>query len=260
MQDIQDIGRSASLYRPPTAETSAGANWLIVSDVDDTLVGDDEGLAAFVATLRRCPHVRLALNSSRPVASVRRTLADLAVKVEPVAIIGAMGTEIEVGRRGGDQWTAQFTGWSRQAVDAVMGRLGHPRHDEEFQTPWKASYAVPAEARDETVAAIRALESEGLPCRIVRSGQSDFDVLPPGADKGASTVALCDGLGVNRDHLIVAGDSGNDIAMFDAASKGIVVGNARQELRRRVSPDRVFFAERPRAWGLLEGLEYYGVL
>jgi sucrose-phosphate synthase len=58
---------------------------------------------------------------------------------------------------------------------------------------------------------------------------------------------------------VVAGDSGNDVEMFVAPFRGIVVGNADEDLKRLSGP-HIYKAEKAHAAGLLEGLRYWGVL
>ena len=79
----------------PTSD-GPGGRWLLVSDVDDTLLGDDEALSRLLSALDEAGTVLLALNSSRPLASVRQTLDSLGSTqtLAPVALIGAMGTEM----------------------------------------------------------------------------------------------------------------------------------------------------------------------
>lgn len=236
---------------------SSTGRWLLVSDVDDTLTGDADALRKFAETAAATPALLVCLNSSRPLPSVDRTMAaEFPPGWRPDAMIGAMGTQIRLGDRMLEPWTQRFDGWDRSIVDEVMERLGFEAHRAEMQTPYKASFAVPAARWDEAEAALRAT---GQPMRIVRSGASDFDVLPPGAAKDRATLFLAEHLDVPLSHLIVAGDSANDLAMFQASERGIVVANARDELRRAVDPQRVYFAARPRAAGVLEGLAHYGL-
>lgn len=251
MNPTTDTGKSTDLR---SGQTDSG--WLLVSDVDDTLLGDDEALGRFVEVYRTSGSFALALNSSRPCAHVHGSLGELPVELEPDAIIGGMGTQIEVGGAEDENWQQRFGGWDRAIVDSVMVELGFPRHPDELQTPFKASYAVP-EADWERAA--KAVSAAGLPARIIRSGSSDFDVLPPDAGKGAATVYLARKLGTPKNRLIVAGDSANDLQMFAVARRGIVVGNARPELRIAVDPGRVCFARHRFADALIEGLQYWTV-
>lgn len=238
---------------------SHAQSWLLVTDVDDTLVGDPDGLKALLEALKHSC-CTLALNSSRPIASIRRTLDESQAIIEPAAIIGAMGTEIEVCGDRLSAWTATFDGWDRAPVDELMKSLGHQPHDEEYQTPFKASFAVGSSEAQQKVC--QRLERLDMPCKVIISGERDMDILPESADKGAASLHLAQVLGVDLDHFIVAGDSRNDLEMFLGAKKGIVVSNARRELRDALGEyDHSFFmANKPRAWGLLEGLEHYKAL
>lgn len=239
------------------ASCRSEGRWLLVCDVDDTLLGEDESLDLLARILRRSPRVLLVLNSSRPWASVRQSLADQEVVLPHVATICAMGTHVRIGGASAATWSGRFAGWDRGVIDRLMEARGFEGHRPEFQTAHKASFSVPRREWDRMIAAVQAC---GMPVRIVTSGTSDFDVLPEGAGKGNATIFLLDHLGLSRDRLIVAGDSRNDLGMFEIADRGIVVGNARRELRRGVDPARVYVASRGHAGGVLEGLRHYAVV
>jgi sucrose-6F-phosphate phosphohydrolase len=233
--------------------------WLVVSDIDDTLTGDAAGLQALTAALNR--HAGLiwfALNSSRPCASVARTLRDVfPADFAPDAMITALGTEIQLRGVPVAGWEARFAGWPRDAIHRVLAGLGHRPHDAEFQTPNKVSFAVPQAAR----AGVRAaLAARGLPCQIIASGVDDFDVIPPGAGKDAACLFLASALGNARSQLIVAGDSGNDLAMFRVAAHAIAVGNSRRELLQAMPAETSYHATQNHAFGVLEGLRHFGAL
>lgn len=229
--------------------------WLLVSDVDDTLVGDDSW-ERFVTTVQNTPALYVCLNSSRPVESIEKTLAEVPGDYPPHAMIGAMGTEVYVGGQPEPTWFERFGDWDRSVIDKLMEELGYEQHIPEYQRKFKASFAVPA-------ADVRKVTEEigktGLPAQIIASGESDFDVLPPNAGKGPAALHVAEVFGVPIERLIVSGDSANDLAMFAVAQNGIVVGNARAELRERVDKKVAYFAEKHRADGVLEGLAHYGV-
>lgn len=233
-------------------EEKASPDWLLVSDIDDTLAGDDEGIAAFSRH-----RVRLVLNSSRPLASVRKTMSAFPAALRIDGVITGLGTEILLDGIFQTEWTARFTGWDRGPVDEIMARAGMPRHPDEMQTPFKASFAVPRDRRNELHALVRAAVPDS---RIILSGDSDFDVIPALGGKDHATLWVAGKLGIDPARLIVAGDSGNDLAMFQAAGKAIAVGNARAELLDRADPATTYFAKGKRAWGLIEGLHHWGAL
>jgi hydroxymethylpyrimidine pyrophosphatase-like HAD family hydrolase len=63
-------------------------------------------------------------------------------------------------------------------------------------------------------------------------------------------------LNVSPDHVLVSGDSGNDLALYEHGFRGIVVANAHPELKDLDGPN-VFHATRPMAAGVVEGLEHW---
>jgi len=233
------------------------ATWMLVSDVDDTLFGHEDALARFAAAIADRPDLLVCLNSSRPIASIDHTLAESSVDLRVDATIGAMGTEMRIRGEPLSLWSVTDRQWSRQPIDEIMTRLGFEAHREEFQTPLKASFRVPHDRLCEVAGALHDAE---VPARVISSGQDDLDILPPGGGKGAATVFIAAYMNVGLDRLVVSGDSANDFDMFDAADRGIVVGNARAELRERVDPEKTYFARQSHADGVLEGLQHWGAL
>ncbi len=231
--------------------------WLLVSDIDDTLTGDDAALAKLADAIQRAGDgLIFAVNSSRPAVSVAETLNDVFPPgLIPDAVITALGTEISVTGKPLASWRSRFDGWPHQTVFDLLGSLGHTPHDSIFQTPRKVSFAVPQDARAD---ARRALES--IDCRIIASGTDDFDVVPKDAGKDTATLALADHFNIPLTQLIVAGDSGNDLAMFRAAQNRIAVGNARSELTDALAPATFYHASRSHAAGVHEGLIHFGAL
>lgn len=233
---------------------SRSPRWLLVTDVDETLDGDDEALQQFA---RERGPVLLVLNSSRPRASVAKTLERFPANLAIDGLVTALGTEIQLAGRDVPEWTARFDGWDRRLIDELMWREGMAPHSAEMQTQFKASFAVPKGRGEE----LKAMVLESLPnTRVILSGKSDFDAIPAAAGKDKATLHVAERLGIPRERLVVAGDSGNDLAMFDAAEMAIAVGNARRELVARADPARTYFAKASHAGGILEGLRHWGAL
>lgn len=234
--------------------------WLLVSDIDDTLTGDDRALAHFAQVIRRNRRrLWFAVNSSRPAASVARTLSTVFPDgLAPDAVITALGTEISVAGKPLPDWEARFSGWPHRRVFAILRSLGHRPHDAQLQTHRKVSFAVPPGAPQRV--ARQTLEREGIPCRIIASGIDDFDVIPQVAGKDTATLVLAGALGCEVSRVIVAGDSGNDLAMFLAVPNRIAVANARPELIGALKGYSFYHAREPHAAGVLEGLVHFGAL
>lgn len=235
------------------------SQWLVVSDIDDTLTGDVQALEELADALEQAEdRVRFVVNSSRPAASVAATLTEeFPQNLVPDAVITALGTEISVGAAVLTEWQSRFSDWPHHLVFAILAGLGHRPHDQVYQTECKVSFAVPAQAQAD---ARQALAEAGLGCDIIASGRDDFDVLPKGAGKAAASQFLADHLNVDASFLVVAGDSGNDLGMLLAAPHRIAVGNARRELIDQLEPGSFYHARKRHAAGVHEGLLHFGVL
>ena len=242
-----------------TSSTGKGL-WLVVSDIDGTLTGDRDALHELVDGLQaRRESVRIVLNSSRPAVSVAETLQkEFPAGFSPDGIITGLGTEITMGDVVVEEWAGQFVDWPRQAIVDVVERFGHQAHPDIYQTPAKASFSVPDRAAVDEVLA--ALAARGLPLQAIYSGASDLDLIAPGAGKDEALRFVARHFGIEEGRVIAAGDSGNDLAMFQAADKAIAVGNARDELLATAPKDKTYFARARHAAGVAEGLRALGVL
>lgn len=234
--------------------------WLLVSDIDDTLTGDHEALVDLANALERAAdRLIFAVNSSRPAVSVATTLAnEFPANLVPTATITALGTEVSISESVLSAWQSRFAGWPRDRAYQLLIELGHAPHDSIFQTAQKVSFAVRGEQAQ--FAARRALSDANIECEIIASGVDDFDVIPKGAGKAAATEFLAAHLGIDHSKLVVAGDSGNDLTMFQAARHRIAVGNARKELIDALEPGSFYHARSAHAAGVHEGLVHLGVL
>jgi hypothetical protein len=234
--------------------------WLLVSDIDDTLTGDRDALEKLWQSASKHPdRLKIALNSSRPSASVDRTIAEcFPADFAPDAVITALGTEIRAGGNWVDDWSRRFSGWPRDEIAGMMIKMGFQPHADEFQTPAKASFAVPGRAAAADV--LDRLADAGFRFDAVFSGESDLDLLAPGAGKDRAARFLADYLGILPTRVVAAGDSGNDLAMFRAFPHAIAVGNARRELTEAMPVDTTYHAKGAYAAGVHEGLIALGIL
>ncbi|POF32330.1 HAD-IIB family hydrolase [Roseibium marinum] len=243
-----------------SGETGSPEPWLLVSDIDDTLTGNREDLNRLWQSLKlRHKGAKLALNSSRPAVSVDRTLAEyFPADFAPDAIITGLGTEIRLGRYWLESWRKQFLDWPDKDIRKLVAELGYAPHADVFQTEGKASFSVPGKAEVERI--LERLEKEGIQHKYIYSGASDLDILAPGAGKDAAMRHLAGHLGIPMENTVAAGDSGNDLALFEAAGKAIAVGNAREELLAAMPKEKTYHASANHAAGVLEGLIKLGLL
>ncbi|REJ70038.1 MAG: HAD-IIB family hydrolase [Planctomycetota bacterium] len=231
----------------------------LISDVDNTLLGDDDALVQFAAwyeNLDERPH--LAYCSGRFYASVCRSIETTALPV-PDVIIGGVGTEIHLVESGTRVagWPENAASWERDAIEAVL--VGHKeleRQPDELQSDFKLSFY----GRDLEPAFLAHLERQltalGHRVEIVYSSNRDLDVLPPKTNKGYAAAFLARCCKAEPHQVIVCGDSGNDLSMFQQGFRGVVVGNAHQELRA-LSEENIYHSVHHFAAGVLDGVQYW---
>src|SRR5690606_28543365 len=147
--------------------------------------------------------------------------------------------------------------WERARVEALVLELRFQPHSQEFQTPFKASYDVPGREAVEQVQ--QELKARQIAARIIYSGGHNLDFIPLGAGKQTPIAYLRQLLGIRPEQVVVAGDSGNDVDMFVAPYRGIIVGNADPDLRA-LQGEGIYHARAHHAGGVLEGLRHWGVI
>ncbi|KFC73660.1 glucosylglycerol-phosphate synthase [Massilia sp. LC238] len=101
---------------------------------------------------------------------------------------------------------------------------------------------------------------EALGCELLFSAGRYLDVLPRGVGKGAALRRLAAVAGFDPASVVVAGDTLNDLSMFEAGFRGVVVGGAEPALVERVRRNaRVHVASLEGCGGILEGLARHGM-
>jgi mannosylfructose-6-phosphate phosphatase len=235
------------------------AEYLIVSDVDGTMTGDDDALARFGEWLAACrSQFRLVYNSGRFPQQVRETIKHLALPT-PDALIGGVGTCIEMFNTGESisDWPELDDRWDAQLVRRLMA--DEPRLElqpEQFLSDYKVSYYAYGATSAELTAWQLKLHAAGLRTQMVYSSQKDLDYLPAGSDKGTATAYLTKSWGFSPSRVIVCGDTANDCALFAQGFLGVVVGNALDELKLLDSPT-IYHAAGHHAAGVHEGVIFW---
>jgi hydroxymethylpyrimidine pyrophosphatase-like HAD family hydrolase len=94
---------------------------------------------------------------------------------------------------------------------------------------------------------------------LVASAGVYLDVLPRDVNKGSTLRRVLGWLERGETDVVVAGDTLNDLALFDTGLAGVVVGNCEEALRERVcGREHLYLAEGEGAAGILEGLRHFG--
>ncbi len=230
------------------------ARWVLVTDLDGTVLGDDGALERFAVWAGRArEHWRLVYATGRSAASVRRAIATTMLP-QPDAIIADVGTSI-VGPAGQLwDWPKEPDSWDPEMVRRELRREpGLSLQPSAGQTAYKVSFHSFQLHHMDLVRIARRLRLSGVRARLVHSEGHNLDIIPRCAGKGAAARHLMSRWGVARDGVLTAGNSGNDRDLVRVGALGIVVANAQPELRSIQGPT-IYHAASPYADGVLEGI------
>ncbi len=241
---------------------------ILITDIDNTLLGDDESFAELISMLR-AHRSRLAFGvaSGRSLELIHEVLAGTGIDDIDV-IIGSVGCEIYYGKeaRPDKGWARQLRDkWYpdriRKALDALpfLRLQSEPFTQREFKISYHLDNNLPSE---ETLPLIhQAINGTRSAYSLIFSHGAFVDVLPHRASKGKAVRFLSQKWNVPLRRIATAGDSGNDTDMLTGTTAGIVVANHAPEIEHlKQSGNRIFFASRTHAGGILEGLQHYGWL
>lgn len=245
------------------------AKFLFVTDLDNTLVGDDNALVELSDRLhseRQKYGTKIVYATGRsPI--LYQQLKDEKNLLEPDALVLAVGTEIYVdgSKIPESAWSEQLSpGWNRDSVVATTRNFSDlvPQPDSE-QRPFKVSFFLQSQAATKVLPQLESeLQKCGLNIKLIYSSGVDLDIVPRNSDKGQAVQFLRQKWKFVAEQTVVCGDSGNDIALFAVGEeRGIIVGNARPELLQWHNENPAhyhYLAKNFCAGGILEGLKHFG--
>jgi len=241
---------------------------LLSFDVDNTLLEFHKLKTNFTSvwnTYKPDSDVILTYNSGRLLDDTLN-LIEKGILPEPEYIIAGVGTIIYDCKN--KCIVKEFNdvldeGWNLEAVEELINNINHPISDQpsKFQHSYKRSYFFHDASPELIENIVQNFVDANMDVNIVYSGEKFLDILPKWANKGNALQWLLNKLNIKPSHALVAGDSGNDSAMFDLKDvKGIVVANAHEELYKYTKHRQVYHSENDYGNGIIEGLVYYGIL
>jgi HAD superfamily hydrolase (TIGR01484 family) len=269
-----------------------GGRILVCTDLDRTLLPNGpqpespEARPRFRRLAAR-PDVALAYVTGRHRGLVLEAIETYDVPA-PDFVVGDVGTSI-YGVSGG-HWTLweswaetigrDWAGLGHADLHEVLGHNPTLRLQEpEKQGRFKLSYYAPADLEQGALlpGLQKRLRSKGVRAQLIWSLDETvprglLDVLPVSAGKLHAIEFLMRHQGFQQDHLLFAGDSGNDLPVLTSTLPAVLVANATevvraqalQEARRRHNADALYLARGGfkgmngnYSAGIIEGLAHY---
>jgi glucosylglycerol-phosphate synthase len=234
------------------------AQLTLATDLDGTFAhGSPAVRHALIQALTDAPDTCLLYVTGRSTEAWQH-LATAAGLPTPDVAITDVGTEVADGRTGTPlaAFDHPIADWPGRGE--VRGRLADlPLVEQPLAARWRVSYEFQNGYAADVVATARQRLLD-LAVDVLPSADTYLDILPRGINKGTTLLRVLAHLGRPHERVVVAGDSLNDLALFESGLKGIVVGNAEPGLRTAVAGlTGLYFAAAEGVEGIVEGLNHF---
>ncbi|GGY58866.1 glucosylglycerol-phosphate synthase [Marinobacter zhanjiangensis] len=233
---------------------------ILATDLDGTfLAGDPENRLKLYQLISTHPDLTLVYVTGRGLESVLPLLSDPTLP-QPDYIICDVGCTvvegatqqpiIEIQAEIEKRWPGEHV------VEDVMAAFDGLSRQEVPQERRCSFLCEPDAVTDEVLAAVRELS-----CDLLYSAGLYLDVLPPEVNKGRTLRDLVNHLGADPENVLVAGDTLNDLSMFEQGFIGVCVGESEPGLLDATeSRARVYHATLSGCGGILEAIGHFGFL
>lgn len=264
LQKIQPLVLPHEPLPKPTSLPKAGQyrKRAIFTAIDNTLLGDAEGLAQFIQVVRQQHRKFLfGIATGRRLDSVLQILKTHGIPT-PDILITSLGTaiyyppqltaDIAWNHHIDRLWTPQVL---RRIIDPLPGLTPQLKNQ---QSRFKVSYYYDANIAPSLEEILTLLRQQELSVNTTLSFGQYLDFVPARASKGQALRYVARQWQIPLERVLVNGGSGGDEDMLRGNTLGVVVDNRhREELSSLTDIDRVYFASGAHAWGILEAIEHY---
>ena len=246
-----------------TVQLPAQPELVLVTDLDGTLLAGPSPWRRWLYRwlVRERHRVLHVFSTGRDLRSVARVLAaepelGLAAPHLVISDVGctvACGLSLEPLPLAVDPIEARWRGLPERLLPQlalIPGLAAQP-----VTADRRLAYCVDVEELDGSL--LRELEAHGVDCLI--SGGRDLDVLPAGVNKGSTLLALLELLEVAPERVLTAGDSLNDLAMFETGLASVMMADAEPGLVAHLPRlPATYQARAEGCQGIVEGLHHFG--
>jgi len=231
--------------------------YLLTCDLDDTLIGDKEGIVVFnELVLSKKKKFYLVYSSGRFKDSII-SLIEGEKLIQPDAITSNVGTEIYYAPNWNidKKWEETIgKNWAKTEVRVVSILDKFDLQPQPYEKRFVISYYIENGAIVEEIKKIL----QGLEVKIIWTKNQCLDIITKNAGKGNAAKFISNKLSLS---IISCGDSENDIDMLENSKYGILVGNASTNLKiELVNRSNTYIAKSCYAKGVIEGLKFYNII
>ena len=149
--------------------------------------------------------------------------------------------------------------WHPRIIRSVMSVLpGLKLQPKSQQNRFKVSYYIDPQTAPDMQQINSLLHQEGQTVNAVLSFGQYLDIVPVRASKGLALRWVAEKMDIPLERVLAAGGSGSDEDMMRGNTLAVVVANRHdEELSDLENAEKIFFATRPCAEGILEAIEHY---
>jgi hydroxymethylpyrimidine pyrophosphatase-like HAD family hydrolase len=234
------------------------ASLALATDLDGTFLGGSEQeRRELYSHLQARRDVDLIFVTGRDIGFIA-TLIETPGMPRPRYIIGDVGTSIYDGRSLQPladleaPIAARWNDAGPRIIEMLDGAPGLRLQATRFRH--RISYDCDLAALDPL--SIAKVEAAGFDCLL--SAGRFFDVLPKGISKGPTLSRLVGDLQIAPQSVLVAGDTMNDLSLFETGFKGVAVGNSEPALRTAVRDmPNVYCSEHTGAAGISDAIRHF---
>ncbi len=249
--------------RPSFGKRLTNVNKLMITDIDNTLIGHDASMRQLFELLaKNKKDIAWGVATGRSLELTLDAMTEFDIPM-PDILVCSVGTEIYYGPdlRMDKGWQQHISyQWKPEKIKKTFDPLDFLIFQEaEGQREHKISYYL--EEKDERLAQIHEkLVENRLRCQVIYSHGQFLDILPMRASKGKAIEYIQYKYEYSPRYVMVAGDSGNDEDMIAGKARGLVVGNHSDELNTLKDRANIYFSPKKYASGIIDGLHHYGLI
>ena len=259
---------SSQLLATPSGLSPFGSRLLLLdldSSLDQPDLKDLQSLRQqLMAPSAQAAQTSFGIITGRPLGVARQRFAELHLP-DPQVWITQAGTQIHYGdeEQADRFWQSQISvDWQRECVEQTLSDLGDhiklqkPEHQGQF----KVSYLLEQPGPSVLPLIRQRLRQSGLPARPQLRCHWFLDVLPMRASRSEAIRFLSLRWGLPLEHILVVASQQGDAELVQGLPAAVVTADHDPCLDGCRHQQRVYFANRSRLMGVLEGLQHYRFL